>query len=154
MTAPSDPSPRPRGERRERRTSGAEGEGPAPRSAPQSMLSSPPMPTTSADIAALVEAELAGLTDHRIVAQIRALLVTPYAVNRPWSYGPPASYPCWTVLEHPASGTGIAYCEHGFGPDHLWGLVWLPADAHMGQDSQWFPTLLAAFLDSRAAPPT
>jgi hypothetical protein len=70
-----------------------------------------------------------------------------------WGEGP-SEYPCWVVLDHEASGTGIAYSEYGFGPRRPWGLVFT-ADTDerrsMGMDSGWFPTFLEAFFESWAS---
>lgn len=99
----------------------------------------------------LIEQELRDLTDDRVTAQIRGLLVEPHVIMRPWDYGPDDAYPCWTVLDHPASGTSICYCESGFGPKYPWGLVGMPGDAapqSMGMDTSWFRTFLQAYFDS------
>ncbi len=73
---------------------------------------------------------------------------------RDWDYGVEGEqYVCWDVLEHHASGTGIAYCESGFGPRSPWGLVWLEHSKNMsiGMDSGWFTTFLQAYFESAAA---
>ncbi|CAG0933531.1 hypothetical protein TFLX_03094 [Thermoflexales bacterium] len=59
------------------------------------------------------------------------------------------TYPCWIVLEHKESNTGIAYCDYGFGPKDPWGLVFLSGDS-MGMDSGWFSSLEDAFRESMA----
>ena len=84
---------------------------------------------------------------------IRALLVEPYPVElRPWDYGQPDSYICWTVLEHPESNSAIVYCDGGFGPKSPWGLVCLSGSyMGMGMDSGWFTNLEDAYRDSFAA---
>ena len=102
----------------------------------------------------IVEAELIDLGDSRIKAHVHALLVPPSPVVRGWDYGAEdEAYPCWSVLEHKASNTGIAYCESGFGPGDPWGLVFLSGTEHMsmGMDSGWFPRFLDAYFDSKAA---
>ena len=102
----------------------------------------------------LIEAELIELNDARVAAHIRSLLVSPTPHSRGWDYGAEdEAYPCWSVLEHKASNTGIAYCEHGFGPNHPWGLVFLSGTEHMsmGMDSGWFSRFLVAYFESRAA---
>jgi len=103
-------------------------------------------------IASFVEKELARIADPVLVAAIRPLLVTPYPVERDWDYGLPGQkYTCWTVLEHRASNTGIAYCESGFGPSDPWGLVFLSGEnMSMGMDSDWYMTLEDAMRASRA----
>jgi hypothetical protein len=106
----------------------------------------------SESITQLVANELAAISDATLLARIRALLVTPYAVTRDWDYGAPGdALVCWTVLEHAASNTGIAYCSEGFGPSHPWGLVFL-LGPHMsiGMDAGWYRTLEAAMRDSMA----
>jgi hypothetical protein len=106
-------------------------------------------------VRALVEVELTSLGDDRVASHISKLLVFPHIVLRPWDYGPAGtSYPCWSVLEHPASGTGIAYCEFGFGPGTPWGLVALagePGEMSMGMDCGWYLTFLDAYFESMAA---
>ncbi len=105
----------------------------------------------------LIEAELTSLRDERVEDHIRTLLVAPHVILRPWDYGAPdQAYPCWTVLDHgDGSDTGIAYCEHGFGPRCPWGLVWMGRTAgrslSMGMDSGWFRTFLDAYFESFAA---
>jgi hypothetical protein len=113
------------------------------------------MAIDAAAVKMLVERELAPLADARALVLIRRLLVEPYAVLRGWDYGgPDAAYPCWTVLEHRDSNSGIAYCESGFGPRAPWGLVGLsekPINMRIGPDSSWFSSLLDAFFESFAA---
>jgi len=103
-------------------------------------------------IASLVERELTRIADPILLAAIRRLLVTPYPVERDWDYGSPGQkYTCWTVLEHRASNTGIAYCESGFGPSAPWGLVFLSGEVmSMGMDSAWFASLEDAMRESQA----
>ena len=112
------------------------------------------MPIKPATIASLVETELAGLNDARVRAHIQSLLVPPTPILRDWDYGTPGeAYPCWAVLNHVASNSGIAYCEYGFGPRSPWGLVKLSGTSHMsiGMDSGWFVSFLEAYFDSFAA---
>jgi hypothetical protein len=103
------------------------------------------------EISDLVEREIESVTDRRVVDQIRALLVTPNPVERLWDWGAPSQRFTWTVLEHPESNTGIAFCSEGFGPRCPWGLVSL-SGPHMsiGMDSSWFVSLEGAFRDSFA----
>ena len=101
---------------------------------------------------ALVDRELARIRDGIMTATIAALRVRPYCVNRAWDYGVDAHfYPCWTILEHPETNTGIAYCSQGFGPSFPWGLVLL-SGPHMniGMDSSWYGSLEAAMRESMA----
>jgi len=101
----------------------------------------------------LLERELATLRDRRVIDHIRSLLVRPKVQPRAWNYGQPGeTYPCWIVLEHPASNTGIAYCEHGFGPAFPWGLLFLEGEhLSMGMDSGWFERFLEAYFESKVA---
>jgi hypothetical protein len=103
----------------------------------------------------LIERELESLSDARVLAHIRGLLIEPEVVLREWDYGKPGEkYPCWTVLEHPPSETGIAYCEYGFGPRCPWGLVSLEESEEVGSigmDSGWFTSLLNAYFESFAS---
>lgn len=102
-----------------------------------------------------IEFEIRKIRDPRVVSKARALLVKPYVVQRDWDYGAPGiTYPCWSVLEHPSSNIGIAYCESGFGPRSPWGLVFLtgsPESMSIGMDCGWFQTFEEAFFDSQAA---
>lgn len=111
------------------------------------------MPVTPTQIRSLVETELAELRDERVKSHIQSLLVEPTILMREWDYGVPGqTYPCWSVLNHVKSNTGVAYCEFGFGPRSPWGLVMLSGSEHMslGMDSGWFETFLEAYFDSRA----
>jgi hypothetical protein len=103
-------------------------------------------------IADLVESEILRITDTRLVTRIRELLVNPFPVERSWDYGAPGQqFTCWTVLEHPPSNTGIAFCSEGFGPSYPWGLVQLSGQ-HMsiGMDCGWFVSLEDAMRDCMA----
>lgn len=112
------------------------------------------MTVTPAQLRAMVETDLTSIHDARVVGHIRSLLVEPQAVLRPWNYGAEGEmYPCWSVLDHIKSSTGIGYCEFGFGPGCPWGLVGLSgsADLSLGMDSEWFFTFIDAFFESTAA---
>ena len=75
-------------------------------------------------------------------------LVTPRLHEREWHYGAKGqTYPCWMVLEHSDSQTGIVYTDHGFGPRCPWALVNL-TDHSIGDDSASFFTLEDAVRDS------
>jgi|SRR3954464_7472278 hypothetical protein len=107
---------------------------------------------TADDVSARLTEELTRISDSALLARIRELLVPPYSVQRDWDYGRPGDkFICWTVLEHPPSNTGIAYCEQGFGPTNPWGLVFLSGN-HMGigMDSAWFASLESAMRESMA----
>lgn len=110
---------------------------------------------TPADLSSLVESEIRKIGDARVAAHIRQLLVTPRPVYRQWDYGQPGeAYLCWSVLEHPASNTGICYCESGFGPRSPWGLVFLsgsPPEMSMGMDAAWYTSLEEAYFECSAA---
>jgi len=107
---------------------------------------------TKEDISKLVREELARVSDGRLAQRISELLVEPYCVDRAWDYGAVGvTYPCWTVLEHVQSNTGIAYCSEGFGPADPWGLVHLTGPyMSIGMDSGWFVSLEGAMRDSMA----
>ena len=104
------------------------------------------------DISILVESELARIVEPSTVALIRSLLVPPRCEQRPWDYGvPDTTYPCWIIAEHPESNTCVSYCEHGFGPESPWGLLFICGKyMSMGMDCGWFSTLEAAVRDSMA----
>ena len=113
------------------------------------------MPIDAQKLTAMVDSELAQLSDRRVVVYIQALIDEPTVTMRYWDYGgEDERYPCWTVLRHPPSNTGIACCEYGFGPSSPWGLVFLEGDERrpsIGMDSSWFTTFLQAFFESQAA---
>jgi hypothetical protein len=112
------------------------------------------MVTNAKALSALINLELTSLSDSRVVEHIRGLLVEPKPILRAWNYGDVGDkFVCWSVLEHTASNTGIAYCEEGFGPRLPWGLVFLEgneARTSIGMDSGWFTTFLQAYFDSMA----
>lgn len=104
------------------------------------------------EVSGIVEREIQRIRDPRVVDRIRELVVAPYPVERLWDYGAHGErYTCWTVLEHAASNTGIAYCTEGFGPSDPWGLVFLSGPhTNIGMDSAWFASLEDAFRESMA----
>lgn len=106
-------------------------------------------------LTAIINRQLAPLAENPVALQIRALLVEPTLALRRWYYGNEGERrPCWTVLRHAASNSGIAYCEHGFDPRSPWGLVFPDDDEELtsvGMDWSWHSTFLHAFFDSRAA---
>ncbi len=112
------------------------------------------MSITSIQLQSLIEAELASMRDVRVISHIKSLLVEPTEILRGWDYGTPGQvYPCWAVLNHIRSNTGIAYCEFGFGPKNPWGLVTLSGSSgmmSMGMDSGWFKSFIQAYFDSMA----
>lgn len=103
------------------------------------------------DVAKLARDELNRMAEP-VVAAIRPLLVVPHLEERDWDYGPAGQrFLCWIVLEHPASNTGIAYCDEGFGPGSPWGLLFLEGQhLSMGPDSGWYSSLEDAFRESMA----
>jgi hypothetical protein len=106
-------------------------------------------------ISARVKSELLPFSDTLIKPVIEALLIAPRPILRSWDYGQPdQQFVCWQILEDPDVGTGIAFCEEGFGPNFPWGLVSLGESdtrSSMGMDSAWFPTFLDAYFDSFSA---
>lgn len=112
------------------------------------------MTASAVSVTALVDYELAALNDRRVAKHIRSLLIVPECQMRAWDYGPAGeAYPCWLVLAHEASNTGIAYCEHGFGPSMPWGLLFLNGTEHMsiGMDSGWFQHFVEAYFESQVS---
>jgi hypothetical protein len=113
------------------------------------------MSVDSGTLRNLIDQELAGLPDERIVRHIRALLVEPAPESRAWDYGEPSQqHPCWIVFRHAASNTAIAFCEQGFGPRCPWGLLRIGGEGKplsIGQDSGWFTNFLETYFNSFAA---
>lgn len=107
---------------------------------------------TAEEISNLVEREIERIGEPELVHRIRELLVVPYPVERDWNYGAPGQkFTCWTVVEHQESNTGIAYCEDGFGPSYLWGLMFLSGShMDMGMDCNWYASLEDAMRESMA----
>jgi hypothetical protein len=111
------------------------------------------MALTASKVTELDEAQLARVADPQAAVLIRSLLVPPRCEHRPWDYGPDTEYPCRIVLEHAPSGTGVAYCEHGFGPGCPWGLLWIPGEyLSIGMDSGWYDSLEDAVRESFSWP--
>ncbi len=114
------------------------------------------MTMTGPTVNALVDRELEKISDHRVLSHIKLWRVNPEIIMRDWDYSPqPISYPCWSVMNHAPSNTGIAYCEMGFGPKTPWGLVFLNATPNasmsIGMDSGWFQNFLDAYFESMAS---
>jgi hypothetical protein len=112
------------------------------------------MPITPSEICIRLQGELDGLSDDRVQAHIRRLLVDPVLVHRNWDYGTKGqTSPCWTVLPHASSDTAIVFCEFGFGPGSPWGLVSDSGSPYlsMGMDSAWFTKFVEAYFESFAA---
>lgn len=110
------------------------------------------MELTASKVSELLEQQLSRISDQQVRILIRKLLVPPRSELRPSDYGPPGTeYPCWIVVEHGPSKTGIAYCEQGFGPRCPWGLLWISGErTSIGADSGWFGSLEEAVRESFA----
>ena len=106
-------------------------------------------------ILSLVEAELVTVSDKRVIEHIQGLMVSPQMVMRQWDYGETGTKcPCWSVLVHKKSDTGIAYSEFGFGPTYPWGLVKLSGtdnEQSIGMDCGWYPSFVEAYFESFAS---
>ena len=107
---------------------------------------------SAAQVSALVERELHSIAQLELAALARRLAIPPRLEHRSWDYGPTEQYfPCWLVVEHLPSNTGIAYCAQGFGPSYPWGLVSLSGEhMSMGSDGAWFVSLEDALRNSSA----
>jgi hypothetical protein len=97
---------------------------------------------TAETIALLIENELTTISDPRVVAYIRSILVEPHIAD----YG--QQYPCWTVLKDPNSVVEIAYCDDGFEPKFPWGLV---GGVSMKTIYDGYTKFLEAFFESLAS---
>ena len=109
---------------------------------------------TPADLAALIRYEMRASHDTRVVAHVTALMVAP---PRPlvlaWPYGEVGVvFDGFLVLDHSRSGTGIAYCLHGFGPAAPWGLIFTNRESppSTGTSDGWYPRFLDAYFESKA----
>jgi len=111
------------------------------------------MPISVETLKNLIEDEVASVSDSRVIAHIRGVLVEPHIVLHDWDYGEPGQqYPCWMVLEDPDTGAKIAYCEYGFGPSCPWGLVGPDSRPRpsIGMDCGWYTRFLDAYFESFA----
>jgi hypothetical protein len=109
------------------------------------------MVSSAAAVEALVTLEVQRIAQPELVALIAKLRVPVRKEERIWNYGTAGqTLPCWIVLEHRESDTGVAYCAAGFGPTNPWGLLFLTRYPDMGMDSGWFPSLEQAVRDSMA----
>ena len=108
--------------------------------------------TDEASIENLLRAQLEEVRAASTKNQIERLLIPPRLELRNWDYGTgDEKFPCWFVLEHKESNTGIAYCEEGFGPRCPWGLMFLSGEyLSMGADYCWYSRLDSAFVESMA----
>ena len=108
---------------------------------------------TPADVEALIRDDMRALHDARVVAHVSALLVAPPRPLRlEWPYGSVGeAFDGWLVFDHPRSGTGIAYCQQGFGPAKPWGLICTDrGPPSTGMDDGWYPRFLDAYFESKA----
>ena len=110
------------------------------------------MHLSQSDVQDLLNKELEAIQDPSLVEQMKALLIMPNHMDREWDYGEEhRTHPCWTVMAHPMTNSGIAYSAEGFGPTHPWGLVFLSGDMMgMGLKAAWFETFEIAFKESMA----
>jgi hypothetical protein len=100
----------------------------------------------------LRDAELARIADPAVRRALEEHLVPPRAVQIEWEYGDPGEhYVAFIVAEFSATGMGIAYSRHGFGPEHPWGVISLER-LWSEMDANWFRSLEAAFRSSGACP--
>lgn len=110
------------------------------------------MAIDSETIKSLIDSELASVSDALVVQHIRGILVEPYVLLHDWDYGERGQqYPCWMVLEDPATGAEIGYCEYGFGPKWPWGLLGPGSGRSMGSNNNWYQTFLEPFFESFAS---
>ena len=107
---------------------------------------------TVVHISELVKRELHSIVQPELAALAHELLTLPRLEHRSWDYGEKDErLPCWLVLEHQKSNTGIGYCAHGFGPRYPWGLLFLSGEhMSMGMDSAWFASLEEALRNCAA----
>lgn len=105
---------------------------------------------TAVQISTFVKEQIEEISNFKTKSQINALLVEPYPSEREWNYGQAGeTHTCWIVLEDAEFCVGIAYCSKGFGPQSPWGLLFLSGPhMSMGDDSNWYRSLEAAFIDS------
>ncbi|MGY3265542.1 hypothetical protein ACVWZN_001615 [Lysobacter sp. HA35] len=109
------------------------------------------MPTTSADVEALVARELERIAQPDLVTRIRELLVPVHCERVGWDYGDPEqTYPCWVVAYDPETSLAFPYSEHGFGPEYPWGMFWRGPRQSMGTDDCWYLSLEDVFRESLA----
>ncbi|MFO0876271.1 MAG: hypothetical protein U0840_02770 [Gemmataceae bacterium] len=107
-----------------------------------------------ADVEALVRDDMRALSDARVAAHVFSLLADPpRPVRLGWTFGAVGeTLDGFLVLDHPRSGTGIVYCEQGFGPANPWGLVFTDrGPLSTGTSDGWYPRLLDAYFESKAS---
>ena len=102
------------------------------------------MPTV-VEVKAIVEGQLARISELPLRETAMALLIEPQLREVPWEYGGATeNLVCWIVGNlRPLHRWVIAYSENGFGPSSPFGFI--DGDlSSMGMDAQWFTTLEAA----------
>ena len=68
-------------------------------------------------VSRLLSDQVALIAQPDLRAFYEAHAVTPSVELRDWDYGESGqTYPCWLVWRNNGANSGIAYCEHGFGP--------------------------------------
>ena len=98
----------------------------------------------------LVSDQLNSIQDRRCREDLERYVVTPRKQIRNWDYGAEGeTFRVWLVADFRGTRTGIAYSEHGFGPQNPWGLVFVD-DEWFGQDSCWYLRMEDAFRESMA----
>ncbi len=104
----------------------------------------------SAQVSRLVASEIDRIDQIDLVQTIQEFLIEPREELRDWDYGKPGEQlPCWIVIEHLQTNTGIAYCEQGFGPKDPWGLLFIEGPhLSMGMEAGWFASLEDAVRES------
>jgi hypothetical protein len=96
--------------------------------------------------AALLNQELAGITNTRRRQFAESILVLPSKKTLRWEYGANEEFESWVFANFRERNVGAAYCLGGHGAlGSPWGLVFFHSDA-FGQDCGWYPTL-AALVD-------
>lgn len=109
---------------------------------------------TAADVEALVRYDIRTLSDARVATHLASLLVaSPRPLHLGWVYGAVGeAFDGFLVLDHSRSGTGIVYCQQGFGPENPWGLVFTDrGPLSTGTSDGWYPRLLDAYFESKAS---
>jgi hypothetical protein len=111
---------------------------------------------TPEDVTALVRDDMRALHDARVAAHVTSLLLAP---PRPllfaWPFGSGGErFDGFLVLDHPPSGTGIAYCRDGLGPEAPWALIFttgLGSPPSTGRPDESYPRFLDAYFESKAS---
>lgn len=95
----------------------------------------------------LIEKELQGISDTRVVAHIRAMLVEPSILLEDWADREvELQYSTWLLLKDPNSVVEIVYREW---PKFPWGLTGVSNGKRQSPD--WFRTFLDPFFESLAS---